>query len=83
VRVSGQAQRAKLATIARTDGTRQVTYAGHPLYYYVGDTKPGEANGQGLTDFGARWSLVTPAGKPVTAGSSSSNSGHGGGGGGW
>ena len=37
------------------DGTRQVTYAGHPLYTYVADKKPGEANGNDFSSFGAQW----------------------------
>jgi predicted lipoprotein with Yx(FWY)xxD motif len=49
----------------RTDGTVQVTYAGHPLYYFVADTKPGAIKGEGLQAFGAGWDLVSPAGKKV------------------
>jgi predicted lipoprotein with Yx(FWY)xxD motif len=41
----------------------QVTYAGHPLYYFVQDTKAGQTNGEGLTDFGGRWDPVSAAGK--------------------
>ena len=47
-RPSGGAQASKLGTTKRKDGTTQVTYAGHPLYTYVGDKKPGEANGNDL-----------------------------------
>ncbi|MEA2161742.1 MAG: hypothetical protein QOD66_4122, partial [Solirubrobacteraceae bacterium] len=46
---------AKLGTTRRSDGKRQVVYNRHPLYRFVGDKKPGNANGQGLTAFGARW----------------------------
>ncbi|HXW33124.1 MAG TPA: hypothetical protein VEJ87_00985 [Acidimicrobiales bacterium] len=46
-------------TITRSDGTLQVTYNGAPLYTFVGDTKPGEANGQGISGI---WFAVTPAG---------------------
>ncbi|HEV7482664.1 MAG TPA: hypothetical protein VGO13_06155 [Solirubrobacterales bacterium] len=45
----------KLGTTKRKDGTVQVTYAGHPLYTYVADKKPGEANGNDFSSFGAQW----------------------------
>jgi predicted lipoprotein with Yx(FWY)xxD motif len=44
-----------LGTADRKDGTTQVTYAGHPLYGFVGDKKPGEANGNDVSAFGAEW----------------------------
>jgi predicted lipoprotein with Yx(FWY)xxD motif len=53
---------AKLGTTKRTDGTAQVTYAGHPLYTYAADTKPGEANGQDIDSFGAEWYALQPSG---------------------
>ena len=46
---------AKLGTTKRKDGTTQVTYAGHPLYTFVEDKKPGEANGNDVSAFGAQW----------------------------
>jgi predicted lipoprotein with Yx(FWY)xxD motif len=49
------ASASKLGTTERKDGTTQVTYAGHPLYTYVADQKPGEANGNDIDDFGAEW----------------------------
>jgi predicted lipoprotein with Yx(FWY)xxD motif len=52
----------KIATIARTDGTIQVTYAGHPLYTYVGDTAPGQANGNDIDLNGGFWHEVPAAG---------------------
>jgi predicted lipoprotein with Yx(FWY)xxD motif len=55
----------KLATTRRSDGKTQVVYNRHPLYRFVGDTKPGDTNGQGLTAFGARWFVVSPAGTPI------------------
>jgi predicted lipoprotein with Yx(FWY)xxD motif len=64
----------KLGTIT-TAGAAQITYAGHPLYYYVGDSKPGQTSGQGLDDFGAQWWLLAPSGSPVTSGGSSDSSG--------
>lgn len=59
---SGSAKSADLATIRRPDGSTQLTYQGHPLYYYAADTKAGQTNGQGSTAFGASWWLVTPDG---------------------
>ena len=47
----------KLALITRDDGTKQVTYKGWPLYYYSGDTKAGDTNGQG---FAGKWFVVNP-----------------------
>ena len=52
----------KIATIARTDGTIQVTYAGHPLYTYIGDTAPGQANGNDINLNGGFWHEVPAAG---------------------
>ncbi len=60
------AKAADLGTITRSDGTKQVTYDGHPLYYYVGDSGPGQTNGQGSDNFGAKWWLVAPAGTKIT-----------------
>ena len=47
-----------LGTTKRSDGTMQVTYAGHPLYYFSAGTKPGQVNGQGVNAFGAGWDAV-------------------------
>ena len=55
-----------LGTAPRSDGPPQVAYHGHPLYLYTGDTKPGQASGQGLTAFGAPWFTVSGAGAAVT-----------------
>jgi predicted lipoprotein with Yx(FWY)xxD motif len=46
-------------------GGAQVTYHGHPLYYYAGDSQPGDATGQGLDQFGARWFVVAPSGDRI------------------
>jgi len=75
------AQAGKLGTITRSDGSKQVTYAGHPLYYYAGDAKPGETNGEGLNGFGALWYLVSPGGAAVQQLTASSSGGSGGSGG--
>jgi predicted lipoprotein with Yx(FWY)xxD motif len=52
----------KLATIKRSDGTTQITYNGHPLYTYVGDTAPGQASGNNLNLSGGLWHEVTVPG---------------------
>jgi len=79
----GAVKAAALAAVTRSDGRKQVTYAGHPLYYYVGDTKAGDVNGQGLDDFGAYWWLLTPAGKVITGSGSDGSGSMSTGGGGW
>jgi predicted lipoprotein with Yx(FWY)xxD motif len=58
-----------LGTIRRANGARQVTYAGHPLYRYLLDTKSGQTNGEGLQDFGGGWDALSPAGKKIERGS--------------
>ncbi|PWT72123.1 MAG: hypothetical protein C5B60_09960 [Chloroflexi bacterium] len=63
--VSGSVKQSLVGTVKRTDGTTQVTYNGHPLYYYVGDTKSGDTKGEGLTAFGAGWYVVSPAGTKI------------------
>jgi predicted lipoprotein with Yx(FWY)xxD motif len=55
----------KLGTTKRTGGKTEVTYNGHPLYYYAGDTKPGDTTGQGLDSFGAPWYVLSPAGEKI------------------
>ena len=57
-----------LGTTARSGGAKQVTYDGHPLYYYEGDTGPGTTTGQGSPQFGAKWWLVAPSGAAITSG---------------
>lgn len=57
------AQASLLGTVERTDGTTQVTYAGHPLYTYAADKKPGEANGNDFSSFGAQWYALLGNGK--------------------
>jgi predicted lipoprotein with Yx(FWY)xxD motif len=59
------AKRALLGTIRRADGTRQVTYAGHPVYRFLLDAKRGQTKGEGLNDFGGGWDALTPAGKKI------------------
>jgi predicted lipoprotein with Yx(FWY)xxD motif len=64
-------------TIKRSDGAKQATFDGHPLYTFVGDTAPGQAKGNGLNAAGGLWHEVTTSGS-APAGSSSSGSGGGG-----
>jgi len=59
----GGAQASMLGTTERKDGTMQVTYAGHPLYTFVKDEKPGEANGNDYKAFGAQWYALMPNGE--------------------
>ena len=54
-----------IGTTKRSDGTTEVTYNGHPLYYYAGDQQPGDTNGQNLDQFGAEWYVLSPAGKTI------------------
>lgn len=58
-------KRGLLGTVKRKDGRRQVTYAGRPLYYYVGDTRPGQILCQDVFEYGGRWLIVRPSGKLV------------------
>jgi predicted lipoprotein with Yx(FWY)xxD motif len=69
------AKAADLGTITRSDGTKQVTYDGHPLYYFAGDSGPGQTNGQGSDSFGAKWWLVAPAGTQITAADAAASAG--------
>jgi predicted lipoprotein with Yx(FWY)xxD motif len=47
---------------ARRSGATQVTYAGHPLYTYVEDEKPGDSKGNDIDSFGAEWYALEPSG---------------------
>src|SRR5512144_1083117 len=58
-------ERALLGTVKRRSGRRQVTYAGRPLYYYVGDRRPGQILCQDVFEYGGRWLIVRPTGKLV------------------
>lgn len=55
-----------LGTTNRANGTEQVTYDGHPLYLFAGDTASGQTNGQGSNGFGAPWYVLSPAGNRLT-----------------
>jgi predicted lipoprotein with Yx(FWY)xxD motif len=54
-----------LGVSRRQDGRRQVTYAGHPLYTFVGDKTPGQTSGEALTNFGAEWYALAASGHRV------------------
>ena len=56
-----------LGTVARSDGTVQATYDGHPLYTYTADTAAGQANGNGVNANGGVWHEVTVSGAPAPA----------------
>ena len=58
-------KRGLLGTVTRKDGRRQVTYAGKPLYFYVGDKRPGQILCQDVVEYGGRWLILLPSGKLV------------------
>jgi predicted lipoprotein with Yx(FWY)xxD motif len=67
--VAGPGVRASLlGTTKRKDGKLEVTYAGHPLYYFVTDKKPGQTTGQGVNQFGGPWWVLSAAGKEIHRG---------------
>jgi len=70
---------ALLGTTARSDGSSQLTYHGHPLYRYAGDQAPGDTNGQGLTQFGGGWYVVSPAGQKIEGHDTTTSDTNGGG----
>ena len=53
-----------IGTAARSDGSHQLTVAGHPVYTFSGDSAAGQTNGQGITLNGGKWTVVSPAGAP-------------------
>jgi predicted lipoprotein with Yx(FWY)xxD motif len=57
------AMASKLGTTMRKEGTEQVTYAGHPLYTYVEDKKPGDTTGNDVNVFGGQWYALFPSGE--------------------
>jgi predicted lipoprotein with Yx(FWY)xxD motif len=61
-----------IGTTPRSDGKPQVTYNGHPLYGYQGDSNAGDTNGQGISAFGGAWYVLSATGDAVTTASSSS-----------
>jgi predicted lipoprotein with Yx(FWY)xxD motif len=67
----------RLGTTTRTDGARQLTVAGHPVYTFAGDSTPGQTNGQGVVLDGGLWTAASPAGVPVTSAGSAAGGGVG------
>jgi predicted lipoprotein with Yx(FWY)xxD motif len=61
-------KRSLLGTTKRKDGTLEVTYGGHPLYYFVTDRKPGQTTGQGVNQFGGPWWVLSAKGKEIHRG---------------
>jgi predicted lipoprotein with Yx(FWY)xxD motif len=64
--------------VITTNGVKQATYDGHPLYTYVGDSSPGQVKGNALNASGGLWWVMTPSGSKVAAASSSAGSSSGG-----
>jgi predicted lipoprotein with Yx(FWY)xxD motif len=54
-----------LGTTTRQDGTTEVTFAGHPLYYFISDKQAGDVSGQGINAFGGPWYVVSPSGTQI------------------
>jgi predicted lipoprotein with Yx(FWY)xxD motif len=54
-----------VGSVRRRDGRLQVTYAGHPLYHYVGDRRPGQVLWQAVPEFGGTWYVVAPDGHAI------------------
>jgi predicted lipoprotein with Yx(FWY)xxD motif len=73
--VSGDAVSADLGTTMRPDGTKQVTYKGHPLYFFEKDEDSGDAYGQGSKAFGAGWYVLKPSGEKLDEDSGDTGSG--------
>ncbi|MET9479694.1 hypothetical protein [Streptomyces sp. NPDC006638] len=65
-----------LSTSTRSDGKKQVTYHGHPLYRFSGDPQPGNTNGQGVNAFGAKWYVMGTDGKQITKKSQNPGTGY-------
>jgi predicted lipoprotein with Yx(FWY)xxD motif len=64
-KAGGSAKASLLGTSKRSDGKTQVTYKGHPLYYFVQDKKAGDTKGEGLDAFGAEWYVLSASGKKI------------------
>jgi predicted lipoprotein with Yx(FWY)xxD motif len=73
---SGDASATQLGAITRSDGSRQLTYAGHPLYYYQADTAAGDTKGEGSNGFGAKWWILSPDGSPITDSATTAGGGY-------
>jgi predicted lipoprotein with Yx(FWY)xxD motif len=76
--IGGGAKASLVSTTARSDGTKQVTYNGHPLYRFQSDKNAGDTNGEGITAFGGSWFALSPAGDQISPPAASSGGGGGG-----
>jgi predicted lipoprotein with Yx(FWY)xxD motif len=65
LRAGAGVKKALLGTTKRRNGRRQITYAGRPLYYYVGDRRPGQITCQNVVEYGGTWLVVRASGKLV------------------
>jgi predicted lipoprotein with Yx(FWY)xxD motif len=65
LRAGAGVKKARLGTTKRRNGRRQITYAGRPLYYYVGDRRPGQITCQNVVEYGGTWLVVRASGKLV------------------
>lgn len=72
----GGVRKSLLGTSKRADGKTQVTYKGRPLYFHQADQRAGQANGQGLEQFGARWFVLGTDGEAVTKKAKDGGGGH-------
>jgi predicted lipoprotein with Yx(FWY)xxD motif len=77
VAASGVSLSGQLGTISRGGGVLQATYNGHPLYTFAGDTAAGQANGNGSTNFGGLWAVITIGAGSGGTPTSSSSGGYG------
>lgn len=64
-KVTPPAQTSLVGTTTRPDGTKQLTYKGHPLYYFIKDKDDGDGYGEGLKQFGANWYVLKPNGSEI------------------
>jgi predicted lipoprotein with Yx(FWY)xxD motif len=64
--VGGPGVTGTLGVITRSDGIKQATFNGMPLYTFVRDSKAGDTNGQGVTAFGGLWTVVAGGGAPTS-----------------
>jgi predicted lipoprotein with Yx(FWY)xxD motif len=67
VRAGAGVKASLLDTVRRADGARQVTYAGRPLYYWIGDKERGDVGCQNVLEFGGLWLVTRPDGELVTS----------------
>ncbi len=63
--VGGAAMQSDVSTVTRSDGSKQLAYKGHPLYYFTRDKDSGDAYGEGVHGFGHDWYALAPSGKKV------------------